>query len=695
MGQKYHTASMGTPDYLQTAAIDSFYTAGTNSQITNTYYDTVVAAGNGIQRVPQSAIAMRKRVSLTTYRATQADTVTAATYYSYDLDGNVNNLYQQIAGLSIKRIYYEYDLVSGKVNFVGYQNGKADQFYYQYLYDADNRITSALAGITADTTSYGFGSTLDPATKKTDASYQYYLHGPLARMELGDVNAQVQGVDYAYTLQGWLKGVNGTQYGLDSTQLVDMGGDGPNGVAKDAYSYNLYYYAGDYQPIGGTDPFDETLTTMKKGFYPLYNGNIAGMAETLPVINQPSVVNAYKYDQLNRIMLNQPYQNSLPSGLSEVQSMDEQFSYDGNGNIITSARHGDYWAAPKAMDNLTYEYNRDANGKLLNNRLNYIKDKVAFTPDANTHDLHNQTANNYTYDAIGNLTSDRQSNISAVTWSVYGKIQTITKTDGPDFTYSYYPGQERASQLWNGITTWYVRDAQGNTLAIYDNTHSHTNWKEQDLYGSSRLGMWTPNMDLANNNAAAIWDTIGHKQYELSNHLGNVLVTITDKRSPYVTGGDTVAYYPEPTTAQEYYAFGFAIPYRNYVLNNNYYRYGFNGKENDNEVKIDWSGNGIPGSQQDYGMRIYDPRVGRFLSVDPIFRQYPELSSYQFASDRPIDGVDQDGLEWNGAMFQASAENQKRGENPMAALHKAAATTFKDIGNLTYGVLAAVFAPFN
>ena len=54
------------------------------------------------------------------------------------------------------------------------------------------------------------------------------------------------------------------------------------------------------------------------------------------------------------------------------------------------------------------------------------------------------------------------------------------------------------------------------------------------------------------------------------------------------------------------------------------YRYGFNGKENDNDVK------GIEGSQQDYGMRIYDPRVGRFLSVDPITNKYPELTPFQF-----------------------------------------------------------------
>ena len=67
------------------------------------------------------------------------------------------------------------------------------------------------------------------------------------------------------------------------------------------------------------------------------------------------------------------------------------------------------------------------------------------------------------------------------------------------------------------------------------------------------------------------------------------------------------------------------------------YRYGFNGKENDNE-----GGEGI----QDYGMRIYSERLGRFLSVDPLTKKYPELTPYQFTSNRPIDGVDLDGKEF-------------------------------------------------
>jgi RHS repeat-associated protein len=68
------------------------------------------------------------------------------------------------------------------------------------------------------------------------------------------------------------------------------------------------------------------------------------------------------------------------------------------------------------------------------------------------------------------------------------------------------------------------------------------------------------------------------------------------------------------------------------------YRYGFNGKENDADVKGD-------GDQEDYGMRIYDPRLGRFLSIDPITKKYPELTPYQFASNQPIWAVDLDGLE--------------------------------------------------
>ncbi len=80
------------------------------------------------------------------------------------------------------------------------------------------------------------------------------------------------------------------------------------------------------------------------------------------------------------------------------------------------------------------------------------------------------------------------------------------------------------------------------------------------------------------------------------------------------------------------------MPNRTYSLSSGSYRFGFNGKENDNEVKGD-------GNQQDYGMRISDPRLGRFLSVDPLADNYPWYTPYQFAGNTPIWAVDLDGLE--------------------------------------------------
>jgi RHS repeat-associated protein len=81
------------------------------------------------------------------------------------------------------------------------------------------------------------------------------------------------------------------------------------------------------------------------------------------------------------------------------------------------------------------------------------------------------------------------------------------------------------------------------------------------------------------------------------------------------------------------------------------YAYGFNGKESDDEV----SGSG---NQYDYGFRIYNPRIGKFLSVDPLTASYPWYTPYQFAGNKPIAANDLDGLEANILIF----ENDKNGE---------------------------------
>ena len=66
------------------------------------------------------------------------------------------------------------------------------------------------------------------------------------------------------------------------------------------------------------------------------------------------------------------------------------------------------------------------------------------------------------------------------------------------------------------------------------------------------------------------------------------------------------------------------------------YRYGFNGNEKDNEIKGE-------SSQVDYGDRIYDPRLGRWLSKDPFMAKYPGISPYGFSLNNPISFSDKDG----------------------------------------------------
>ncbi|MBS1613786.1 MAG: hypothetical protein JST49_13275 [Bacteroidetes bacterium] len=67
------------------------------------------------------------------------------------------------------------------------------------------------------------------------------------------------------------------------------------------------------------------------------------------------------------------------------------------------------------------------------------------------------------------------------------------------------------------------------------------------------------------------------------------------------------------------------------------YRYGFNGKEKDDEVKVH------DGTSYDFGARIYDPRIGRWLSVDKAATHYAPISPYILSLNNPIIFRDRDG----------------------------------------------------
>ncbi|MBO9572715.1 MAG: hypothetical protein J7497_10995, partial [Chitinophagaceae bacterium] len=701
---------------------------------------------------------------------------------SYDIHGNVDTLLQDYGvswvfanimnanGNRYKKIVYDYDLISGKVNKVSYQPGWADQMFHKYSYDAENRLTKV-------------ETSFDNKTWEQDAGYEYYRHGPLARMELGQ--QKVQGIDYAYTLQGWLKGVNSTLL----TSSTDMGEDGLSVganqfVARDAIGFHLNYYdTSDYAAISELNPFPGSYAHLNVSEYrPLFNGNISGMAVSNRAltgsgnVGGPLMFYNYRYDQLNRLTRMDAYTTTDWSSLSLLQQFKERVSYDGNGNILTYQRNGH--KSSTAMDQLTYSYYN------ASNKLNKVADAVAAgaygTDAGDVPDIDNQSADNYEYDEIGNLIKDNAEKITGIKWSVYGKILEINRTASANnpvqkIAYTYDAQGNRISKALyknNGTVsyTWYVRDAQGNTLTTYQSSGSSSesdlislplNLSERHLYGSSRLGIYSQITDVDNGPAdmattGAYKYYRGYKQYELNNHLGNVLATITDKKKAIDIGSNgTIDYYDaDIVTAQDYYPFGMLMPGRigyqtqggwtsepgsgssennslpsdividnrtnnlppeytatnsvdlnpgfesgsgdvflAYIskaeegsesggagsgssLTNGYYRYGFNGKENDNEVK------GI-GNQQDYGMRIYDPRLGRFLSVDPLTTEYSYLTPYQFAANRPIVAIDLDGAEAEDTNEKISESDIPKDKHNKPGLLKGAFDAFAGVSHTT------------
>ncbi len=412
-------------------------------------------------------------------------------HYSYDVHGNVNELVfqnnnpllQEVVSSedqTIKHVLYDYDLISGNVNKVTYQPNRRDQFIHSYTYDADNRITEV-------------HTSKDNVIWEKDAAYKYYEHGPLARTEIGD--KKVQGIDYFYTIQGWLKGVNSEKLNI----LNDVGKDGQasNSFAGDAFSFALNYFSGDFTPRNAN--VSQFLNYSSSIAYnkDLYNGNIKAMTTSLKSNTNtllPTLYNKYTYDQLNRIkaMNSVSVENDV---VSEAGTYETNYSYDPNGNLKALVRKNQL---NNTFDELKYHYNTGTN------QLNYVFDAINDT-EIHPSDIESQNPDNYRYDEIGQLEKDIKEGIIKIDWRVDGKVKRILKANGQEISFEYDGLGNRVSKTVTSTTaapktTFYVRDAQGNVLSVYSKEQTANVpkffWDEAHLYGSSRLGTENIALDL-------------------------------------------------------------------------------------------------------------------------------------------------------------------------------------------------------
>lgn len=298
-----------------------------------------------------------------------------------------------------------------------------------------------------------------------------------------------------------------------------------------------------------------------------------------------------------------------------------------------------------------------------------------------THTLKSQ--NNYQYDALGRLISDLSEGIVKIEWNNLNKVTYIVHADTshrPDVLFAYDAMGYKDMKLvkprnGKGLmpqSTWrytyYVYDAGGKLMTVYQrnfiqdeaNENSFTDKiqiDEQHIYSTTHIGYSAPQTsalaelqfttfidsnggfsDRQNGDvrmASPFYNNIAtnrsRKFYQLDGNHGSVLTLVSDRTCAVNGPGHS---YSEIISASDYYPFGMILPER--TFNDSSLRYGFSGKEKLSEIKR-------KDNTYDFGARLYDPRLGRWLSIDPLQSKYASYSTYNFALNSPIMFSDPDG----------------------------------------------------
>ena len=346
---------------------------------------------------------------------------------------------------------------------------------------------------------------------------------------------------YTYNIRGWLTGVSGSKF-----------------------TQNLYYNTGN---------------GVAK-----YNGSISSM--TWKAGNE-STVRGYKftYDGLDR-MLNAIYGETAGINTNANRFSENVTGYDKNGNIKGLQRYGQTGASAYGLiDNLTFT--------LKGNRLNRVDDAVTASTYGGGFEFKDgvKQANEYAYDANGNLTKDLNKGITGISYNCLNLPNAVTFSDGSTITYTYGADGTKLRTVHKIGSATTTTDYCGNV--IYEN-------------GVQKLL-------LTEEGYVTLSDSKYH--YYLKDHQGNNRVVINQSG----TVEETNHYYP---FGGVFASAGSIQPYK------------YNGKEFDNKKGLNW---------YDYGARHYDAALGRFTTNDRFAEKYYSMSPYQYGANNPVNNIDVNG----------------------------------------------------
>ena len=386
---------------------------------------------------------------------------------------------------------------------------------------------------------------VDGSGEVTLASYAYDNLGRLQSKSLHGSAANKQ--SYTYNVRSWLTGISGTKF-----------------------TQNLYYNTG---------------TGAVK-----YNGSISSMTWQA---GDESTVRGYKftYDGIDR-MLTATYGETAGINTNTNRFSENVTAYDKNGNIKTLQRYGQTAASSYGLiDNLTYTLN--------GNQLTRVDDAVTASAYNGGFEFKDgvKQANEYVYDANGNLTKDLNKGISDITYNVLNLPTGVTFASGGFIQYGYTADGIKRRMMYKEA------DGSGNLVptvyccnVVYEN-------------GVAKLLLTEEG-----------YVTLSDKKYHyyLQDHQGNNRVVLSSSGAV--------------EEANHYYPFGGV-----FASTGNTQPYKYNGKELDAKKGLNW---------YDYGVRMYDAALGRFATVDPSAENYFNTSLYAYCGNNPISRIDPTGADW-------------------------------------------------
>ena len=533
------------------------------------------------------------------------------------------------------------DYASSQLDFVG--RVVTSKSTTNYTWRPSTGATTVLPAIVVENkTTYDYGGRIASVCQKNDndtwepvARNSYSKIGELLGKKMG---CDIQNVDYQYNIRSWL------------TKINDPANLGANN--RDLFGLNLTYN-------------DATQ----------FNGNITKLEwNTLSKLDNFAVPKGlqqytYTYDKMNRL-LNANFSSGVTAlnalGISvSMISPDGLKSYDVNGNIGFLKRTSN----SVIQDQLTYTYEGASQNS---NRLLKIDD----AGDKNNANYFLDVAgNDYTYNNNGNMTKNANKSISEITYTHTNLPSQITNnsagTNKGMMKYYYtFTGKKVRTEVLDGTsnnftnakTIEYVNGLafKGGVLEFVPTAAGRALTAKYVWSNSTTSTATAPAPPVAPANQYRY-------EYQLKDHLGDLRVSCRcgdPKRnattSDIIPTGTTGAGLEPTMVVQENHYDPWGVGFVDVASNTqkpvkNTDRFQYNGKE-----KVSDLGLGL----YEYGFRWYDPTMARFVQVDPLADKYAYKTTYDYAENRPINGVDMDGLEFydmsgNTAAYSLQYQAQK------------------------------------